>query len=69
MIKNTSILYRMKDERDALMKAYMVLSKLDELIGTKNLVSLTTGEIVTVNDIIDTCSLIELLLEDAFEIF
>ena len=68
MIKDTKVLYMMKDERDALHKAHTVLNKLDALIGEKNLVSLNTGEVITANDIITANSLLEVLLEDAFEV-
>lgn len=68
MIKDTKVLYMMKKERDALYKAHMVLSKITDLMGEKNLVSLNTGEVITGNDIITANSLLEVLLEDVFEV-
>ena len=58
----------MKDERDALYKAHLVLGELTNLMGEKDLISLNTGEVITGNDIITANSLLEVLLEDVFEV-
>lgn len=68
MIKDIKVLYMMWDERDALYKAQFVLNKLTDLMGEKDLVSLNTGEVITGNDIITANSLLEVLLEDVFEV-
>ena len=68
MIKDTKVLYMMWDERDALYKTQFVLNKLTDLMGEKDLISLNTGEVITGNDIITANSLLEVLLEDVFEV-
>ena len=64
MKKATVVFYPMKDDREAMFHVYTILSRLN---GTE-LISLTTGEVITNEVINEMADVLELLLDDAFEI-
>ena len=59
MMKETTVFYPMKKDREAISDVYSILTEL---------ISLTTGEVITNETINEMADVLELLLDDAFEI-
>ena len=64
MMKETVVFYPMKEDNEAMFHVYKMLSRLN----ATELISLTTGEVITNETINEMADVLELLLDDAFEI-
>lgn len=64
MMKETTVFYPMKEDREAMFHVYRMFSRL----SPTELISLTTGEVITNETINEMKDVLELLLDDAFEI-